>query len=338
MKRVGIVGFGFIGNLQFNNCAKIEGAEVTAICDMVEDKLAGKAGVAGNLAGAGEPLDLSGIDVYTDIDKMFKEGNLDAVTIALPTYLHKEFTIKALNAGLDVLCEKPMALDSGQCEEMIEAVEKSGRILQIGHCIRFWPEYAKARRLIASGEYGKLKAATFRRLSMSPIWAWDNWLLDEKRSGGALLDLHIHDSDFVQYLLGMPNSVLTRGVKGPSGGYDHVVTQYIYDDEKVITAEGGWIMTNSFGFQMSFEIVLEKAVICYDCTRTPTFRVCPDSGDAFNPELQHGDGHLLELEHFVKSISGQSVPEVITPRQSLNSVKLIEAEKKSADFFKEVQL
>lgn len=331
MKRIGIVGFGFMGNMHFNNYAQIEGSEVVAICDFVEEKLTGKSGSSGNIAGAEQELDLTGIEAFTDIDKMFKEVELDAVSITLPTYLHKEYTIKALNAGLNVLCEKPMALDIEQSQEMIDAAVNSGKILQVGHCIRFWPEYAKTKELIESGDYGKLKAATFRRLSMTPDWAWDNWILDEKRGGGALFDLHIHDADYINYILGIPNSVLTRAARGPNDGYDHAVTQYIYDDEKVVTAEGGWIMMNSFGFQMSFDIVLEKATICYDCTRTPPFKVCPDSGEAFSPQIEQGDGYLLELKHFIKAISGEPVPEIITPDQSLLSIKLIEDEIRSVE-------
>ena len=339
MKRVGILGFGFMGNMHFNKYHEMDDVKVVALCDIVEQKLTGKTGATGNIAGTGQKLDLTGIDVFTDADTMFKEANLDAVSITLPTYLHKEYTIKALNAGLHVMCEKPMALNFSDCQKMIDTAEKCGKVLQVGHCIRFWPEYIKTKELIGSGRYGKLKAATFHRLSLSPIWVWDNWLLDSKRSGGALLDLHIHDADFVQHLFGMPTSVATRAVKGPSGGYDHAVTQYIYDDdEKVVTAEGGWIMTNSFGFQMSFEIILEKAVICYHNKNKPTLQVYPVAGEAFAPEIESGNGYLLELKHFLKAIAGQSVPDIITPIQSLQSLKLIEAEKKSADSSEKVQV
>jgi 1,5-anhydro-D-fructose reductase (1,5-anhydro-D-mannitol-forming) len=330
MKRIGIVGFGFMGNMHFNNYAKIEDAKVVAICDVDEGKLTGRGATAGNVAGTGGEIDLSGIQTYTDADKMFKEAELDAVSITLPTYLHKEYTLKALHAGLNVLCEKPMALDSDQCRQMAEAAHESGRILQIGHCIRFWPEYAKAKELVESGSYGDVKAATFRRLSLTPTWSWDNWILDSKKSGGAILDLHIHDADFVQYLFGVPASVSTTAAKGPDEGLGHAVTQYFYDDDKSVTAEGGWLMSSSFGFQMSFEIVLEKATICYDCTREPAFKLCPDQAEMFTPQIEAGDGYLLELKHFIKAISGENVPAVLTPQQSLKSVEIIEAERRSA--------
>jgi predicted dehydrogenase len=338
MKRIGILGLGFMGRTHYNNYNKIEGAKVVAVCDIVKEKLATKSGVTGNISNQNNTVDLTGIDLFTDADTMFREANLDAVSITLPTYLHKEYTIKALNAGINVLCEKPMALNSQDCKQMVDAAERCGKVLQVGHCIRFWPEYVKAREIIQSGIYGKLKAANFHRLSLSPTWVWDNWLLDAQRSGGALLDLHIHDVDFVQYLFGVPLFVSAKAMKGISGGYDHAVVQYIYNDDKLITAEGGWIMTKSFGFQMSFEMIFDKAVVCYDSKKKPTLNIYPESGDAFSPEIQNGNGYLLELEHFIKTISGQTVPEIITPKQSLLSLKLIEAEIRSADSLEKVAI
>ena len=97
-------------------------------------------------------------------------------------------------------------------------------------------------------------------------------------------------------------------------------------------------MTAAFGFEMSFEVNLEKATICYDCTKDPAFKICPDTGDAFTPQVGSGDGYLLELKHFVKAINGKNVPEIITPAQSMQSVELIAAERKSADTKQKIDL
>lgn len=338
MVSVGIVGLGFMGRMHFRCYKALDNVNIVAICDADEGKFAGPGGAAGNIAGAEQPLDLAGIELFTDFDKMLAKARLDAVSITLPTYMHGDFTIKTLEAGVNVLCEKPMAMDQAQCEDMIAAAEKSGKVLQIGHCIRFWPEYAKTKQLVDSGQYGRVLAASFRRLSATPQWSWDNWLLDGARSGGALMDLHIHDSDFVQHLFGMPGAVFTQAAKGPSGGFDYVATQYIYSDEKIVIAEGGFVTTPSFGFEMSFNIILEKATIVFDCTRKPQFRLCPIKGDSFTPEVEAGDGYSLEIAHFVKTVNGQKVPEIITPAQSLNSIKLVLAEKKSAQTGKEVAI
>jgi len=338
MLRVGIVGLGFMGKMHFRCYKALEDVNLVAVCDEDQTKFTDTSGAAGNIAGAEEPLDFTGIGLYSNFDKMLNEADLDALSITLPTYMHFDHTLKTLQAGVNVLCEKPMALTIKQCQGMIEAAQKSGKILQIGHCIRFWPEYVKTKELIQSGRYGKLIAATFQRLSLTPTWSWENWLMDGKRSGGALMDLHIHDSDFVQYVFGMPKAVCSRGVKGPSGDFDHVVTLYIYDDQKVVTAEGGFVMTPSFGFEMSFNIIMQKATIVYDCTREPAFRVCPEKGDAFTPEIESGDGYSRELAHFIKAVRGQNVPQITTPAQSLDSVRLILAEKKSIETTKLVTI
>jgi len=269
---------------------------------------------------------------------MLSEEKLDAISLTLPTYLHADCSIKALEAGVNVLCEKPMALNVADCERMIEAAKKSGKILQIGHCVRFWPEYAKAKEIVAGGEYGRVIAATFQRLGSAPNWAADNWFTDEQRSGGMALDLHIHDTDFVQYLFGMPRAVRSFAAKGTGGQLVHIVTRYLYDDVKVVTAEGSWAMMPAFGFEMSFGIVLEKATLVYDCTREPRFKVCPAEGKAFGPEVEEGDGYSLEIAHFAKNVRAEETETVTTLEQSRDSVRIVEAEKESVKKGKQVSL
>jgi len=329
MLRIGIVGLGFMGKMHFRCYKSDTNVEVTAICDADAKQLQNSSGVAGNISGAEDDLDLSNIALYSDLSKMLAEEKLDALSIASPTFLHASQTIEALNAGVHVFCEKPMALNSGDCREMAEVGKQSGKTLQIGHCIRFWPEYVQAKEIIDSQKYGKVLAATFQRLSLTPTWSWDNCFLDGKRSGGAMLDLHIHDTDYVQYVFGMPKEVFSRGVIGPSGEFDHTVTQYFYGNDCVITAEGGWIMAPGFGFEMSFKIMLEKVTLVYSSAQEPTFRIFPIDGETIIPEIPTGDGYSFEIQHFVDTLSGKAVPSIITPEQSGDSVKIIEAEKES---------
>jgi len=329
MLRIGIVGWGFMGKMHFRCYKSDTNVEVTAICDVDAKQLQNASGVTGNISGAEDDLDLSNIALYSDLSKMLAEEKLDALSIASPTFLHASQTIEALNAGVHVFCEKPMALNSGECREMAEEAKQSGKTLQIGHCIRFWPEYVQAKEIIDSQKYGKVLAATFQRLSLTPTWSWDNCFLDGKRSGGAMLDLHIHDTDYVQYVFGMPKEVFSRGVIGPSGEFDHTVTQYFYGNDCVITAEGGWIMAPGFGFEMSFKIMLEKVTLVYSSAQEPTFRIFPIDGETIIPEIPTGDGYSFEIQHFVDTLSGKAVPSIITPEQSGDSVKIIEAEKES---------
>jgi len=328
MIRVGIVGFGFMGRMHFRCWQGLENAEVTAICETNPNIIEEAQKNVGNIEGYAEQVDFSKLKVYNDLGQMLRDESLDAVSLTVPTFLHPDLTIQALSAGVNVLCEKPMALTVAECDRMIAAAEESGKILQIGHCVRFWPEYAAAKRIVDSGQYGRVIAATLQRLGAPPTWGQDNWFMNEKRSGGMVLDLHIHDTDYVQYLLGVPKSVQSFGAH-ISDVTAHVVTHYQYDEDMAITAEGGWAMMSAFGFEMSFNIVLEKATLVYDCTRDPAFRVCPAEGEAFTPDVDGKDGYVLQTEHFVKLIQGEVVEPVTTLAGSRDSIRIVEAEKES---------
>jgi predicted dehydrogenase len=338
MLRVGIAGLGFMGRMHYKCWKQVQDAEIVAICDANPNIVKDTERAVGNVGDAEEPIDFGSLDLYADFEKMLKEAKLDALSLTLPTYLHADCSVKALQAGVHVLCEKPMALNVQDCERMIAEAEGSKKVLQIGHCVRFWPEYAKAKEIVDSGKYGKVIAATFQRLGAPPTWSLDNWFSDEKRSGGVALDLHIHDTDFVQYLFGLPRAVHSFGAEDRARNLAHIVTQYLYDKNKVITAEGGWAMMPGFGFEMSFNIVLEKATLVYDLTREPMFRVCPEQGEVFTPEVQKQDGWFLEIEHFAKAVSGQKVEPVTTLAESLNSVKIVLAEKESARTGKDISI
>ncbi|MHC4528985.1 MAG: Gfo/Idh/MocA family protein [Planctomycetota bacterium] len=314
MIRVGIVGFGFMGRIHHRCWQQLQGSEVTAICDAKADIVEETNRAVGNIETAAETASLAKMQAYRDFDEMLSGQKLDAVSIALPTYLHAEFSIKALQTGMHVLCEKPMALNVADCQRMIEAAKSSGKVLQIGQCLRFWPEYTKAKEIVDSGEDGEVIAATFQRLGSAPDWAADNWFMDEEQSGGMAMDLHIHDTDFVQHLFGMPRAVSSFGAKDPAGRLVHIVTQ------------------------MSFNIVLAKATLVYDCTREPKLRVCPEQGDVFVPDLEETDGYSLEIAHFARAISGENVQPVTTLEQSRDSVRIVEAEKESATTGKPVAL
>jgi predicted dehydrogenase len=167
--RVGIAGFGFMGRMHYRCWKAVDGVEVVAICDANPRIVEDAKGAVGNIEGAAEVIDFSCVRLYQDFKKMLAEEKLDAISVTLPTYLHADFSIEAIKSGINVLCEKPMALNVADCNRMTEAAESSGNVLQIGHCLRFWPEYAKAEEIVAAGEYGRAVAATFHFTSTTRI-------------------------------------------------------------------------------------------------------------------------------------------------------------------------
>ena len=330
MLKVGIVGFGFMGRMHYRCWRQLKEVTVAAICDSNPGALENVAKNRGNIAGAEGDVDLTGVRCYDSYEQMFRHEQLDAVSITVPTHLHASSTVAALDAGLHVLCEKPIALTLDEGRQMIEAAERQGKTLQIGHCVRFWPEYAKAKEIVDSGRHGRVLAVTLQRLAATAMRKSHSWFLNEATSGGMPLDLHIHDTDFIQYLLGMPHAVSSSGVRGTDGGLTHMVTRYGYDDDKLVVAEGGWGMTPSYGFDMRFHIVLERATIAFDYQRKPTLRLCPAEGEAVEPPCGDGDGYSRQIAHFVQRIRGENVLPVITPQDAWNSLKIVLAERESA--------
>ncbi|MBT3194103.1 MAG: Gfo/Idh/MocA family oxidoreductase [Verrucomicrobia bacterium] len=316
MIRVGVIGLGFMGGVHLRNWQARSDAEVVAVCDAILP-VAGDS-KQGNLDVGGESLDLEGIATYTDAAEMFAAESLDAVSIALPTHLHRPIAIQALEAGTHVLCEKPMALNVEDCDAMIVAAKKAERLLMIAHCIRFWPEYVWLKQVIDSGEYGKLRAAEFQRLSAAPGWDSNSWFADVSKSGGIALDLHIHDLDFIQYCFGEPVQARAACSRFDNDVPGHVQTWLDYGNNAAISATGSWMMPKSFGFKMSYSAVFETAAAFFEGRGVKVF---PAEGEPFTVEVD-GDGYAAEIEHFAKLVGGQERTMVVTPEDARESVRM----------------
>ncbi len=333
--KVGLLGLGFMGKCHFDAYAGIRGAKITAICDVDRKKLLGDwSSIAGNIGGAGGRVNLKGISLYADPKNLFADPNVDVVDITLPTYMHAANAIAALKAGKHVISEKPMAINSKDASKMISAAKAARKQLFVAHCIRFWPQYAKAREIIKSGKYGKVLSANFTRVSPTPTWSWKNWLMDSPKSGDAALDLHIHDADFVLYTFGKPKSVTAHASGFKKGRNDHIVASYNYSGNLLVTAEGAWDYAPGFPFGMSFRVVMEKASL--DCPSNLELMLYPAKGKPVKVKCAKGDGYSAELKHFIDCIANKRKSDVVSPESALHSVKLIEAEMKSAQTGKSV--
>ncbi len=339
VKRVAIVGFGFMGRMHYGNWKKMKGAKVVALCD--HDKAQFTAPVTGgNIAGADVATDFGDAVLYDDFDLMLREAKPDVISLTLPTSIHVALTAKALQVGVSVLCEKPMALNAAECDKMIAAAKKArkGAKLMIAHCLRFWPSYTYLKKLVDSKKYGKVVAASFRRFSAPPGWQkGTNWFADEDKSGGVALDLHIHDTDMVNYLFGMPKAVTSTAAFGKRGEMQYISTLYDVGNAAV-TAEGSWVMTSTLGFEASYIVTFEKAVVILDGKREKPLCVYPAKGKAFEPKLPGGEGYEYEIKWFLDVLNGKKVEKVTTPDQSRDSVKIVDAERRSAKSGKRVSI
>lgn len=339
MQHIGIIGLGFMGKMHFETYQSMAGAaKVVAIADTDPVKRSGDwSGIGGNIATTGAKTDLSGITMYENGMDLIKDPNVDIVDITLPTYMHSEYTLAGFAAGKHVICEKPMALDYQQAKGMAAAAKKAGKRLFIGMCIRFWPAYREARNIMLSGKYGPVKTAKFTRISSLPTWSWDGWLQDYPRSHLSVLDFHIHDADFVAHTFGLPKAVTAHATGLQKQGYDHIVTSYDYGDGKLVVAEGAWEYAPGYPFSMTFDIHMKDA----------SLRLGPDGKLMLYPmsgsgeqevKVAPGSGYEHELKTYIECVEKGSDTDLISPDSAAETVRMIEAEAKSAASGQRVEL
>ncbi len=244
MLRVGLIGCGFMGTMHANCYKALEGVSLVAVADIRPEK-------AKQLA--------DGAEIFGDGKELIEKANVDIIDICLPTYLHAEYAMLAMEKANYVFVEKPVALTVAESEAMKAKQKETGAFVQVGQVIRFWDEYVALRDIVKSGKYGKVVNANFRRISPSPDWGWNNWLHDVSLSGGAAQDLHIHDVDFVLSLFGEPKTLHSiRNTLGEKNSYVNTLMQY---DDYAITVEGTWDLPASHPFEATFRVVFEKAVV-----------------------------------------------------------------------------
>jgi len=327
MIRVGIVGYGGMGHAHAAVYCQHPKAEVVALWDTNRELLDPKSKIKINIPTGEVKLDWSKVKTYTNIDKFLSDPDIDLVDICLPTHLHAEYIIKAARAGKNILSEKPIARTSKEAEKALREVRKAGVKWMVAQCIRFWPEYAYLKKLHDSGKLGKLLTLCLRRYSVTPTWAQKNWMLKGKQSGGAILDLHVHDVDFAYYLLGRPKAIRAAGIKKITGEYDCIYSQLIYDG-CVVNAEGQWLMTD--GFNMYYLATYEKGVVEFDMSKSPALTVTIGKR-VTHPKVPATTGWHLEIDYYLKCLERNKEPELCMPESSLESLKIAEAERKAAD-------
>ena len=183
-----------------------------------------------------------GVNFYNDYEKLINSEDLDAVVIATPTFTHKKIACLCAANGLDIFLEKPMALTLEDCDNIIDAAYSSNVKLFLAHVLRFWPSYFHVRNFIKSSKstIGKIREIEAKRLSTFP---WSEWFADESKSGGVILDLSIHDLDYVNWILGYFISISCKAKKIKQYGmkvYGKSTTILKFEKEKKAEVEASW--------------------------------------------------------------------------------------------------
>ncbi len=326
MIRVGIIGLGMMGGMHYRAWRAIDGVEVVAVADADPIRAAGDLSTSwSNLPGAAKQLDMSCIRGTTDPHELIAMAEVDIVDVCVPTPAHADLAVAALMAGKHCVCEKPLARTAEQARQIAAAAEKAKGFCLPAMCVRFWPQWAWLAKAIQSGSYGKVLDATFRRVGSVP----PGWFGDGKLSGGAILDLHLHDTDFVKFAFGKPGAVHSFGRVGKTGCVDQLVTHYIYGDGgPVVSAEGSWAMSAGFPFRMDYTVNFERATAEYVMLREQPL-VIYENGQATPHACEGADGYHNELAYMAQCVASGKAPSIITAADAAESIEIVEAEAES---------
>lgn len=328
MIKVGLIGCGFMGGMHAACYAALEnlGVKVVAVADPRKD--------------FAEKLMTEGMTYYAEGMDLIEKADVDVIDICLPTDLHTAHAVAAMKAGKHVFVEKPICIKAEEMELLLKTEAETGIKVQVGQVIRQWTEYKWLKETVDSGVYGKVLSGEFTRISGRPDWASENWLHTIERSGGVAVDMHVHDVDFVRYILGEPDRVQAQAYRDEEGVIQHINALYGYGNNVGIAVQAGWDYPASFPFTATYRVKFEKATVIHNGGIT----VYPNEGEPFQPEMEEefqGDndiggnvsslgGYYNELKYFVEGLQGKNDLSVATVSEAIKSIQLVLKEVEAA--------
>ncbi len=311
MLKVGLIGVGGISAAHFSAWESIPEAEIVAICDVRTERL------------ALHPDKRH----YTSFDEMLDNEELDILDICLPTYLHPEYAIKAMERGIHVLCEKPISLHKEDVERIYSTAHKNNVKFMIAHVLRFWPEFELLKELYDTQKYGKLLSLHMNRLSSMPKWSWDNWMKDENRSGLIPFDLHIHDLDFIVYAFGTPKHMSSQRSKRPDQDYINALYEF---DDFFVSAQSAWFAA-PYPFTAGYRAQFENAVVAFENGSCKIYELggnimdlsAAAEGDTGSINLPKSNAYGNEVRYFTDCVLEDRFPDKVKPEELTTVIELL---------------
>lgn len=242
-----ICGSGFIGAIHANAYKNVKGVELKGIFDINDSK-------------SEEFSKKYKIKQYKEYSDVLNDDNIDLIDICVPTFKHREYVEKALNACKNVLCEKPLALNLEDAEHIINISEKSNTKFMIGHTHRFYKENVIVQEAATSNKLGKILSCSAYRLGVRPDWSENSWIIDGSKSGGAATDFILHDIDLCNWIGGKPEVVMAQGLRSSNGAWDYMGISIGYDSGIFIEKEKA--LFPDWEKRDPFEIEIEYFIDC----------------------------------------------------------------------------
>jgi predicted dehydrogenase len=340
---VGVIGVG-IGKLHLQGYTESPDAEIIALCDIDEPRA----------KRAAEKFSVP--KIYADYHELLADDRIDAVSVAVPNYLHAPMVIDAFAAGKHVICEKPLTIDQKDGEAMIEAGKKAGKLFMTAFNNRFRGDTQVLKTLIENGELGNIyygKTGWLRRKGIPGMGGW--FTTKAKSGGGPLIDIGVHVLDLALWLMGNPKAVSVTGSTyaefGPKGEgmstYGNPEAGGCFDVEDLASAfirldsgatlvlEASWASHIKEDDRIYTELMGTKGG-----AKVAPLAVYKDMYGRpvdITPSYQEMVGHTMEIKHFVDCIvNGTKL--ISTGEHGLEVVRILNAIYKSAREHKEISL
>lgn len=324
--RMAIVGCGGLGGVHADCYARMSDVTLVGVCDIEEER-------------GRQMAEKVGCPAYTSFQDMLERSACDAVSITLPSDLHTSYAIQAAEAGKHVICEKPIALTLEDAAAMIDACERNGVRLFIGHVVRFFPEYAQMKSKVDDGSLGRIGVAHAKRIGAHP-GAARSWYLDSGKSGGVVADLMIHDIDFMRWALGEVKSVY--GLRKCGDGIDYATATLVFASGAIANLEAYWGYPGPF--TTAAELAGSAGVISCDSAKAKSLHIrkaASDESGGRTVDVPQSPGYRspfeLELRHFVDCIRDGREP-LVSAHDAYKALEIAKAVIESAQSGKVVYL
>ena len=314
--KIGVIGTGGMGKGHLKVLSMMKDIELTTICDKYEKNLKDASSLV-------EKLKIPGYEKLQKLKKfeeLLKIEEIEAVLIATPNYTHKDIAIASLELGKNVLVEKPMATNAKDCQKMIDAQMKSGKVLQIGLEYRHAPIYRKMKQLLNKGEIGNPKMLWCKEFRGPFLKKTEDWILQKEKSGGSLVEKDCHHFDLFNWY------VESKPVRVTGFGGNEVIYQKrdVLDNAWVIVEyENGARACLGLSFFSPYGNDLEVGVIgnkgkmeSYQTPMEitiwkrdkPLKKVFPVYISPKIKEKSHNGAVYYEWKHFLKAVKGMEKP------------------------------
>jgi UDP-N-acetylglucosamine 3-dehydrogenase len=314
--RIGVLGAGFAGAMHAHSALRIESAQVVAVAALPLEQGAALAKECdARLASA---------------EEICAADDIDLVVIATPTHLHAQYAIAAAKSGKHVFCEKPLARTLADAEAMVRACDDAGVTLAVGHVVRYFKEYQRAKQMLDDGTIGRAAIATLVRGNFA-VGSAREWYLDAEKSGGVVLDLMLHDLDTVRWWFGEPSRVYARRFSG-SGGLEYALATIRYDDRPIVQVEASW--AEHAGFRTAYELRGDRGMLVHDSRAASPIALQSPAGPAgpammATPTL-HETPYLVQLRDVIARIARGDRP-IVDGHEGLRTLALGLAVIRAAD-------